>query len=42
MVVVDKERSCKIIDFAIPGDSRIEREKIEKYLGKGVAEDMEC
>ena len=35
MVVVDKkERSCKIIDFAVPGDSRIEekeKEKIEKY-----------
>ena len=25
LVVVDKtERSCKIIDFAVPGDSRIE------------------
>ena len=23
LVVVDKERSCKIIDFAVPGDSRI-------------------
>ena len=35
LVVVDKkERSCKIIDFAVPGDSRIEekeKEKIEKY-----------
>ena len=35
MVVVDKkERSCKIIDFAVPGDSRIEekeKDKIEKY-----------
>ena len=35
MVVVDKEnRSCQIIDFAVPGDSRIEdkeKEKIEKY-----------
>ena len=34
-VVVDKkERICKIIDFAIPGDSRIEekeKDKIEKY-----------
>ena len=28
LVVVDKkERSCKIIDFAVPGDSRIEKEK---------------
>ena len=40
MVVVDKkERSCKIIDVAVPGDSRIaekEKDKIEKYqeLGK--------
>ena len=35
LVVVDKkERSCKIIDFAVPGDSRIEekeKDKIEKY-----------
>ena len=34
LVVVDKERSCKIIDFAVPGDSRIaekEKYKIEKY-----------
>ena len=35
MVLVDKkERSCKIIDFAVPGGSRIEekeRDKIEKY-----------
>ena len=34
-VVVDKKRrTCKIIDFAVPGDSRIEekeKEKIEKY-----------
>ena len=34
-VVVDKkERSCKIIDFTVPGDSRIEekeKDKIEKY-----------
>ena len=29
MVVVDKERSCKIIDFAVLGDSRIEEEKDE-------------
>ena len=40
MVVVDKqERSCKIINFAVPGDSTIEekeRDTIEKYqdLGK--------
>ena len=27
LVVVDKERSCKIIDFAVPGDSRIEKKK---------------
>ena len=35
MVVVDKkERSCKIIHFAVPGDSRIaekEKDMIEKY-----------
>ena len=35
LVVVDeKERSCEIIDFAVPGDSRIEKkekEKIKKY-----------
>ena len=34
-VVVDKKRrTCKIIDFAVPGDSRIEekeKDKIEKY-----------
>ena len=54
LVVHDKkERSCKIIDFSVPRDSRIEekeRDKIEKYqdlrkiprLGKGVTEDMEC
>ena len=37
LVVVDKERSCKIIDFAVPGDSRIEEEKdkIEKYQDVG-------
>ena len=38
LVVVDKkERSCKIIDFAVPGDSRIEEEKdkIEKYQDLG-------
>ena len=35
LVVADKkERICKIIDFAVPGDSRIEekeKDKIEKY-----------
>ena len=35
MVVADKKRrACKIIDFAVSGDSRIEekkKEKIEKY-----------
>ena len=39
LVVVDeKERSCKIIDFAFPGDSRIEekeKDKIEKYQDLG-------
>ena len=46
LVVVDKkERTCKIIDFAVPGDSRIEeRKKGRKIsrLGQGVTEDMEC
>ena len=45
LVVVDKERICKIIDFAVPGDSRIEeKEKDRKIsrLGKGVTEDTEC
>ena len=34
LVVVDKKRICKIIDFAVPGDSRIaekEKDKREKY-----------
>ena len=34
LAVVDKERSCKIVDFVVPGDSRIgekEKDKIEKY-----------
>ena len=39
LVVVDKkEKSCKIIDFAVPGDSRIEekeKDKIEKYQELG-------
>ena len=39
LVVVDKkERSCKIIDFAVPGDCRIEekeKDKIEKYQDLG-------
>ena len=39
LVVVDKkERSCKIIDFAFPGDGRIEekeKDKIEKYQDLG-------
>ena len=30
MVVVDKERSCKIIDFAVPGDSGIEEKEKDK------------
>ena len=46
LVVVDKkERSCKIIDFAVPGDSRIEEKQKDRKisrLGKGVTEDMEC
>ena len=39
LVVVDKkERSYKIIDFAVPGDSRIEvkeKDKIGKYQELG-------
>ena len=39
LVVVDKkERSCKIIDFAVPGDCRIEekeKDKIEEYEDLG-------
>ena len=39
LVVVDKmERSCKIIDFAVPGDNRIEeneKDQIEKYQELG-------
>ena len=33
LVVVDKKRTCKIIDFAVPGDRRIEEKEneIEKY-----------
>ena len=34
MVVVDKKRTCKIFDFAVPRDRRIEeleKEKIGKY-----------
>ena len=37
-VVDKKDRSCKIIDFAVPGDSRIEekqKDKIEKYQELG-------
>ena len=47
LVVVDKkERICKIIDFAVPGDSRIEEKQKQDIkisrVGKGVTEDMEC
>ena len=47
LVVVDKKRrTCKIIDFAVPGDSRIaEREEEDgKVLRskKGVTEDLGC
>ena len=45
LVVVDKkERRFKIIDFAVPGDSRIEEKETDKIsrLGKGVKEVMEC
>ena len=40
LVVVDKkDRSCKIIDFAVPGDSRIgekEKDKMQKYQDLGI------
>ena len=38
LVVVGKERICKITDFAFPGDGRIEekeKDKIEKYQDLG-------
>ena len=37
LVVADKERSCKIIDFSVPGESRIEekKDKTEKYQDLG-------
>ena len=39
LVLIDKKvRICKIIDFAVPGDSKIEekeKDKIEKYQGFG-------
>ena len=39
LILVDKkERICKIINFAVPGDSRIEqneKDKIEKYEDLG-------
>ena len=47
MVAVDKkERSRKMIDFAVRGGSRVEekvknKRKISSF-GKGVAEDTEC
>ena len=48
MTVVDKKRrTYKIIDLAVPGDSRIEgkeKVKIEKYqdLRRDLIEDLEC
>ena len=47
MVVIDKKRrTCKIIDFAVPGDSRIEKKEREdrkiSRSKKGVTEDLEC
>ena len=37
LVIVDKKERSKIIDFAVPGDGRIEEEKdkIEKYQDLG-------
>ena len=45
LVVVDKDKTCKTIDFAVPDDSRIEekeKDKIEKYqdLGRELTEDI--
>ena len=34
LVVIDKRRTSKIIDFPVPGDNRVEereKEKVEKY-----------
>ena len=45
VVVEKKERSWKIIDFAVPGDriEEKEKDKIEKYQDlEGVTENMEC
>ena len=47
LVVVDeKERSCKMIDFTVLGDSRIEEKLKDKTkilrLQKGVTEDTGC
>ena len=47
LVVFDKKRTCKIIDFAIPVGSRIEEKEKDKMrkvsrLQKGVSEDLEC
>ena len=47
LVLIDKkERICKVIDFAVPGDSRIEekeKDKIEKYqnLGRELQKEQE-
>ena len=38
LVLVDKDRTCKIIDFAVPGYSRIkekEKDKTEEYQDLG-------
>ena len=33
LVIVDKKRrTCKIIDFAVPGDSRVEEKEKEKSV----------
>ena len=46
LVVVDKkDRSCKIIDFASRGESRIEEKQKDRKisrLGKELPEDMKC
>ena len=47
LVLVDKRNStCKIIDFAVPGNSRIEEKEREdskeSRSKKGITKDLEC
>ena len=32
IIINKKKRTCKIVDFAVPADHRIECEKKDKYL----------